>query len=105
MAPTYSSESRGDDSTIQMGGEIDVDACDDLAELLESFIGARHRIVLDMAEVTAFDAAALHVIVEAAEWAADEGGWLTIRSPSAVVRATLTTEARLGLLEGDATGA
>jgi anti-anti-sigma factor len=99
MAPTYSSESRGDDSTIRLGGEVDVDASDDLAEILESFIGARHRVVLDMADVAAFDAAALHVIVEAAQWAADEAGSLLIRNPSAVVRRTLESEGRLGLLE------
>ncbi len=99
MAPTYSSESRGDDSTIRMGGEIDVDACDDLAEFLEAFVGARHRIVLDMSAVTAFDAAALQVIVEAAAWAADEAGSLVIRDPSEVVRRTLEAEGRSGLLE------
>jgi anti-anti-sigma factor len=105
MAPSYSSESAGDDSTIRLGGEIDVDARDDLAELLESFVGARHRIVLDMAGVTAFDAVALRVIVEAATWATDEGGSLVIRNPSAAVRGTLDAEDRLGVLEagpGDA---
>jgi anti-anti-sigma factor len=105
MAPTYAAESQGDDSTIRMGGEIDVDACDDLAELLESFIGARHRIVLDLAGVTALDAAALQVIVEAAAWASDEAGSLAIRNPSEAVRRVLEAEGRLGLLEdgpGDA---
>jgi anti-anti-sigma factor len=105
MAPTYSSESRGDDSTIRVGGELDAGACDDLAELLESFVGARHRIVLDLSEVTAFDAAALHVIAEAAQWARDERGSLVIRDPAAVVRAALEADGRLGLLEEGPTDA
>jgi anti-anti-sigma factor len=104
MAPTYSSESQGNDSTIRIGGELDVTACDDLAEMLESFIGGGHRIVLDLSEVTAFDAAALHVILEAATWARDERGRLAIRNPAAVVRATLEAEHELGLLEAGPTG-
>ncbi|HEX4493876.1 MAG TPA: STAS domain-containing protein [Acidimicrobiia bacterium] len=100
MAPAYASESRGSDSTIRMSGEIDVEGRDDLAEILESFVGAHHRIVLDMAGVTAFDEAALRVIVEAAQWAADERGSLVIRNPSPVVRRLLEAEPRLGLLEG-----
>lgn len=98
MAPTYSSESRGDDSTVRMAGEVDIAACDDLAEILESFIGARHRIVLDLAAVTAFDAAALQVIVEGVERATAEGGSLVIRNPSVEVRRVLESEDRLSLL-------
>jgi anti-anti-sigma factor len=98
MAPTFSSESQGDDSTIRMAGEIDVGAVDDLAEVLESFVGARHRIVLEMSQVSAFDAAALHVIAEAAEWARSERGSLVIHDPSAAVRAVLEEHGALDLL-------
>ena len=77
-------------AVLGVRGEVDLISAPELAAVLDAVIDRGHRsVVLDLSALTFMDAAGLGVIADAVRRLRHQGGVVTIRCPSAMVRRLL----------------
>ena len=79
---------------IHVSGEIDIQTCERLRDVVEPHLGPAQTIVLDLSRVTFADSSMVNTIVQARGRLTEDGGSLVLRNPSDAVRRVLSlTEA------------
>jgi anti-sigma B factor antagonist len=76
---------QGDPPVLQLAGEIDISTADQLRAALVEALSTNPKAVIDMADVTFFDAAGIRVVLQAAA-NQDGAGPLTLIASARVLR-------------------
>ena len=92
----------GDATVIYVRGEIDIATCERLRDAIESHLGPRQSVILDLAGVEFIDSSGLHVLEQARGRLTADGGSLVLRNPSEAAHRLLTVTQTEELLEADA---
>ncbi len=87
---------------IHVRGEIDIATCQRLRDAIEPHLGPGQTIVLDLSHVEFMDSSSLHILIQARERLAREGGSLALRNPSTAATRLLTVTRAEDLLEAAA---
>jgi anti-sigma B factor antagonist len=87
---------------VHVSGEIDIETCERLRDVIEKFMGPRQTIVLDLSGVEFMDSSSLHVLLPARETLTADGGSLVLRNPSTAARRLLEAAQLQHLLDDDA---
>lgn len=75
----------GDASLLVVVGEVDASSADELRSAVVDALAAHQEIVIDLAGVTFMDSSGLSVLTHARNQLDEQGGKLTLRSPSSSV--------------------
>ncbi len=75
---------------IYVRGEVDLDACERLRDVIEPNMGPRQMIVLDLFGVEFMDSSSLRILVQARGELTKDGGSLELRNPSEAAHRLLT---------------
>lgn len=104
MGPRFSTEvvQEADSIVVYVRGEIDLDACRHLRDILEPNMGPQQTIVLDLSGVEFMDSSSLRVLVQARGELTADGGSLKLRNPSRAAHRLLTAAEAEFLLDDDA---
>lgn len=82
---TITSDVEGDASLLVVAGEVDASNADALRSAVVDALTARPEIVIDLAGITFMDSSGLAVLTHALNLVEEQGGKLTLRSPSSSV--------------------
>jgi anti-sigma B factor antagonist len=104
MATNFSTEAAqtGDATLIYVRGEIDIETCERLRDVLEPHLGPRQSVILDLSGVEFIDSSGLHVLEQARGTLTADGGSLVLRNPSKAAHRLLTVTHTEDLLQSDA---
>jgi anti-anti-sigma factor len=72
--------------TVTISGEIDICTCEAMRDALAAGLGDGPDLTADLSGVTFMDASGIGVLLAVRRLAAEAGGSLTLRAPSAAVR-------------------
>lgn len=89
-------------TVIHVTGEIDLETCERLRDVIEPHLGPEQTIVMDLSGVAFMDSSSLDVLVQARGRLTSDGGSLVLRNPSAAARQVLTAIEAEDLLGADA---
>lgn len=82
---TITTSVEGDTSVVVVAGEVDASSVDELRSAVVDALSARPAIVIDLAGVTFMDSSGLGVLTNALNQVDEQGGKLSLRSPSSSV--------------------
>ena len=106
MSLEYRIERHADRVTVMPEGDISIETVDVLREVLRNVLDSQNvaHIDVDMRAVTFLDSTGIGVLVAARKAAANRGGTLMLREPTAMVRMVLEIAHLDGILLHDSSG-
>jgi anti-sigma B factor antagonist len=77
-------------AVVSVTGDVDLVSAAHLREVMEDALGRSSALIVDVADMTFIDSSGLSALVHAHRHAADAGGSMTVRHPSATLKRLLT---------------
>ncbi|WP_307853752.1 STAS domain-containing protein [Streptomyces tagetis] len=74
---------------VTLAGEVDLDGCRQLRDVLLSSVGSAPGTVVDLGEVAFLDSSGINVLISAHRAATERGVWLRLAAPRKPVRRVL----------------